>query len=160
MASWKNELVDKLLDAGILQVEKPMSEEVGVLSEEGEGVPSCPCGKGHGMGGGFGPGPMVDDEVVELLEAPKDSAEMVLDETSPEEMKEGSYMSKKIEVEMRDGKETVVVEINDNGNITTEDFDDVQQALEAFNFPQDRDQIRNEGDEPEEEEETEEETEK
>jgi len=169
MASWKEDLIDKLMEAGILQVEEPMSEEVGILSEEGEGVPSCPCGQGHGMGGGLGmgPGPVVEDEVVELLETPEeDTADLVKDETSPEEMEEGSFMSKKIEVEVKNGKEEVVVEVNDNGDITTQNFEDVQEALEFFNFPQDRDQIRNEGDEPEEEEaeeteeeETEEETE-
>ena len=74
MASWKEDLIDKLMEAGILQVEEPMSEEVGILSEEGEGVPSCPCGQGHGMGGGLGmgPGPVVEDEVVELLETPEE----------------------------------------------------------------------------------------
>lgn len=166
MASWKEDLVDKLLDAGILQVEQPMSEEVGVLSEEGEEieeVPACPCGQGHGMGGGMGagPGPVpVEEEIVELLEAPAEGgADLVKDETSPEEMEDGSFMSKKIEVEMRNGEEKVVVEVNDNGDITTQDFGDVQEALEFFNFPEERDQIRNEGDEPEEEETEEEETE-
>jgi hypothetical protein len=115
---WKQQLLQELINQGIVRVDDAPE------SSHGD---ACPC----------------HSEELQQVENKEDTADMVKDHVTPEEKQKGSFMSKKVEVEIRDGKEKATVEINDNGNITQQEFDTLQEALDFFNSPQDRDQIQN-----------------
>lgn len=122
---WKQQLLQELIDRGIVKVKD---------ESESPSDGTCPC----------------HSEELQHINNKEDTAEMVKDHVTPEEKQKGSFMSKKVEVEIRDGKEKATVEINDNGNITQQEFDTLQEALNFFNSPHDRDQIQNTQDKVEE----------
>jgi len=141
--SWKEKLVDELINRGIIKIDKGQEDTEQDMTNE-------PCGKC----------PAMDEQPVVDAQPPveEDTAELVKDQTSPAEQGKGSYYSKKLEVEIKNGQEQATVEVNDNGNIMQETFSTVQDALSYFNAPKERDQVRNEDEKIEEKEDESEET--